>query len=366
VERPSEIIVAGGGLAGAAFALEAARKGRDVVLLERTRGPQLKVCGDFLSVEAQRLLAALGVDPAALGAMPIDKLRLASGRKSVEAALPFSAMALSRLRLDEALLSAASRAGAQVIRGATISAMDVGDGFVTLRAGDRAFRAASAILATGKHDLRGHPRAREGQTTAFKMMLRPKGSPAGFAGRVQLFGFDHGFAGVAPVEGGGVSVCWMTTRDSLGLNGMDWRKQFEHIAKRTRAFETLLDAEPLADKPATVAGTPYGYLRREAIAPHVFAIGDQLAVLPSFTGDGVSIALLSGIMAARAYVAGETAGAFQAMFTRRVSGRFRWARSVDYLLTHRGARWFGVRAASVFPGMVAPLARRTRLQFAPN
>jgi flavin-dependent dehydrogenase len=235
-----------------------------------------------------------------------------------------------------------------------------------MRAGDRTLRAASAVLATGKHNLHGYPRSDETQTAAFKLMLRPRGSPLPFAGRVQMFGFDRGFAGVVPVEGGTVSVCWMTTHDSPTFNGLEWKQQFAHIARRSPPFEILLDAEPLAERPAATAGTPYGYTRREAIAPHVFAVGDQLAVIPSFTGDGTSIALLSGIMAARAFAGGQTAGAFQSMFARKIAGQFRWARTVDYLFTHKTTRWFGVRVASVVPGIVAPLARRTRLRFAPR
>ena len=56
------IVAVGGGLAGVAFAIELARSGRRVVVLERTQSPCHKVCGEFLSEEAQDLLASLGLD----------------------------------------------------------------------------------------------------------------------------------------------------------------------------------------------------------------------------------------------------------------------------------------------------------------
>ena len=89
-------IAVGGGLAGAAFALELARNRASVSVLEATRGPHHKVCGEFLSAEAQRLIAYLGLDLAALGATSIGRFRLAAGRHRAEAPLPFRAAGLSR------------------------------------------------------------------------------------------------------------------------------------------------------------------------------------------------------------------------------------------------------------------------------
>ena len=55
-------IVVGGGLAGSAFAIELARHGRPVIVLERTPGAHHKVCDEFLSAEAQALLERLGLN----------------------------------------------------------------------------------------------------------------------------------------------------------------------------------------------------------------------------------------------------------------------------------------------------------------
>ena len=74
-----EIVVIGGGLAGAAAATHLARAGHDVLLLERTTGPHDKVCGEFLSYEAQEELEDLGVDLRALGAVPIGSVRVQRG-----------------------------------------------------------------------------------------------------------------------------------------------------------------------------------------------------------------------------------------------------------------------------------------------
>src|SRR5262245_18727667 len=119
--RDTPYIAVGGGLAGAAFALELARNGEPVVLLESTRGPHHKVCGEFLSAEAQALLSYLGLDLGALGATEISTFRLANRKDCAEATLPFRGAGLSRFRLDQALLKAAKGQGAKVKRGITVT-----------------------------------------------------------------------------------------------------------------------------------------------------------------------------------------------------------------------------------------------------
>ena len=58
-ERMEEIAIIGGGLAGSSAACVLARAGRPVLLIERTAEPHHKVCGEFLSIEAQAYLADL-------------------------------------------------------------------------------------------------------------------------------------------------------------------------------------------------------------------------------------------------------------------------------------------------------------------
>ena len=87
----AEALIVGGGPAGAALAALLARAGRRVILIEREAGPHDKVCGEFVSGEAAAYLHALGLDPAGLGAVAIDTVRLAARGASAEAALPFPA-----------------------------------------------------------------------------------------------------------------------------------------------------------------------------------------------------------------------------------------------------------------------------------
>jgi menaquinone-9 beta-reductase len=108
----TEIVVAGGGLAGSAVAAALAQAGVDVTLIERETAPVHKICGEFLSAEAQDYLERLGLNIGALGGAVISDLQLIRGNDAITTALPFRGLGLSRFALDEALLNHAAACGA--------------------------------------------------------------------------------------------------------------------------------------------------------------------------------------------------------------------------------------------------------------
>jgi len=289
----SEFLAVGGGLAGAAFALELARSGRDVVILEGTRGPHHKVCGEFLSNEAQRILTYLTLDMEAMGASSISTLRLVSGEVEATVPLPFAAAGLSRYRLDAELLKAAAHFGATVEYGASVTRLDLSqDGKVcAVTADGKAYRARIAALATGKYAMKGISRPPR-DNVAFKMQLAVTGDvQQRLNGLVQLMMFDDGYIGACLVEDGIMTLCWVMKNRLLKHIGSTWSAQAAFFSGLSTSLCSLLrDAVPLYEKPVAVASIPYGFLRTSLIAPNVLPIGDQMAVIPSYTGDGQAIA----------------------------------------------------------------------------
>lgn len=358
-----DAIAVGGGLAGAAFALELARQGARVAVLERTGAPTLKVCGDFLSTEAQALLAHLGVDVEGMGASRVSTLRLVTGEHSARAELPFPAAGLSRLALDEALVAKAESAGAEVIRGEAVTALEPAGRHVRVRIGTRVLMAKSAALATGKHNLRGWPRRRS-PMTAYKISLSLSAPAArALGGMVQLVSYRGGYIGACCIEGGHVTICWLVDEAAMRALGRDWKAHLDHLAGGSSAVGDLITgARFLSPAPAAVSGIPYGYTRRVAIAPNVYALGDQLCVIPSFTGDGTSLALSSGMQAACAILAGTPAQKFQSDFLARVRSQLLWATAVDATFKSAPTRRLSVAATAALPSLARLVANLTRVK----
>jgi flavin-dependent dehydrogenase len=360
-------IVIGGGLAGSAFAIELARQGRPVIVLEKTTGAHHKVCGEFLSAEAQALLARLGLDVWQLGARPAGQLGLEFGGRNERMKLPFRGAGLSRFLLDQALLEAAARAGAQVIRGATVTKLDYEQKSAVVHTATQRLSASHVALATGKHNLRGVPRP-QAPTVAFKMQLRVTPAVAAMLeDLVQLAMFPGGYAGVCLVEGGVATICWVTDRDVTGEAAVAWDAHAAFLAHRSEFFATLLGgATALWDRPVAVAAIPYGFLRREVISDAVYPLGDQLVVIPSYTGDGTSIALQTGMTAARAVLDGQSAGQFQAKTIAKLKPQIAWAKVANVAFVNATAQRVTAAVAGVVPWAVPGLARfvvnRTRLR----
>ena len=360
-----EVLVLGGGVAGCAASIALARKGRCVTLIERESTPRHKVCGEFLSGEALEDLHALGIDVASLGAVPIDYVRLAAARRAAEAPLPFAAASLTRKALDTALIAEAIAAGVRVELGRSVQTLARTRGNLwqaTLDDGTTR-DAPMVFLATGKHDLRGHARPKDPQRwVAFKMYFRlAPGQAAELARASELMLYPGGYGGIQPVQGGVANLCCVVQQRYLAGAGNRWenflakmQQDCPHLAMR------LAGAEPLLAKPITITHIPYGYIRRTS-EDGLYCIGDQAAVIPSFTGDGISVALHTARCAVAAYLAGEPAQHFQAKLRSSLLTQMRLAEFAADGMNNTLARAILPFCLRVWPGVMRVTARLTRV-----
>jgi menaquinone-9 beta-reductase len=172
-ELEVDILVIGGGPAGAAAATTAARCGRSVLLIDKATFPRDKCCGDGLTSGALRRLDALGLDPATIPSWQwVDDVELSSNRRTVRSfPLPkgpghFAAVA-PRTELDAAILDLARVAGVDVRENTTLAAIRPGATNVV----------AELNHATGTTTVRaGHVVAADGMWSTTRKLLSATGS----------------------------------------------------------------------------------------------------------------------------------------------------------------------------------------------
>src|SRR5512132_1768124 len=359
-----DAVIVGGGLAGAATATRLAQAGREVVVLERDAAPADKVCGEFLSREASLYLTALGLDLRALGAEPIDAVRVTHRARSAAVKLPFPAWSLSRRVLDEALLARAAAAGATLRRGARVMELEpVREGYRARLDDGEEISAPAAFLANGKHDLRGfkRPPGLQNDLLAFKLYFRLAPEQAReLARHVELVLFEGGYAGLQPVEDGRANLCLLVRRERFAALGRRWATLLAAMRAESPHLDTRLrGAQACWPKPLALSIIPYGHVYRRASGP--FRLGDQAAVIPSFSGDGMSIALHSAELAARTYLAGGDAHAFQTRLARDVRGQVLLATCLSHALVRRPGQATLSLAARLAPALMAFVAAHTRI-----
>jgi len=310
------MLIVGGGPAGAAAAIRLAEAGRRPLLIERSRGDQDALCGGFLSWTALAALDRLGIDRAALGAAPVDRMVLLSPAGGAEARLPSPAAAVSRQRLDRLLIERAARAGARIERGVHARSLD-GDRLVT--ADGAALGFAALVLASGKHDLRGaaRPPVEERRMVGLRWGLTPTPAlRAMLAGAIELHLFRGGYAGLVLQEES-ANLCLAVRRDRFAEAGGRPDALLRELAGECPALAGRIAAAAAIGTPQAIANMPYGWFARRT-EPSIYRVGDQAGVIASLAGEGIAIALASGQSAASAILRGVPAGRFQARLARRL------------------------------------------------
>lgn len=355
-----DVVVVGGGPAGSAAAAWLAEAGCSVVLIERTRGAHDKVCGEFLSGGARRLLADLGIATDASR----RRVRLQCGARQVEAALPFDAAALPRRELDERLLAAAAARGAVIRRGIAVRRLEGAPPQVVLADGST-LAPRAVFLATGKHDLRGFRRTggiQEGLLGLKMAFGTADGPPPREADDViDLLLFEGGYAGWQSLGPASATLSLLVRPETYRRVGGSWPTLLAHVTADAAPWQARLDHYRAAwARPLAVHDQPYGYVaapRQEA----VYALGDQMAVVPSFTGEGIAIALASARLAVDHFLRhGGDAAPYHAEAALRF-GRVRPIARAASLLERRAVQAAAVRAAGLAPGALGLIAGATRV-----
>ena len=362
------VVIAGGGLAGGAAACLLARAGRKVVLLERETGPVDKICGEFLSIEAQTILRDLGLDLLSLGAQPIDRVRLIRRGACVETALPFGALGLSRKTLDEALLLRAASLGAQVRRGQTINEIKDAEPITLNVAGREPVTTATLFLATGKHEVRGERRSLRAEPedlVGFKayFQLAPRQDDA-LRGYVEVMMWPDAYAGLQRVEGGRANLCMLVKRSRLLRAGGNWDILLQDLcATQPHLASRLQGATALSPRPISIFRVPFGFVHRASKSDKVgvFRLGDQIGVIPSFTGDGMSIALHSAIVASDYCLRGLSAAAYHRQMRKDIAPQIACATGLYGLMANSTGQALIMMMTRHWPRLLALMAALTRI-----
>ena len=323
-----DLVIVGGGPAGSAAAITAARSGLSVLLVDRATFPRDKCCGDGLTALALRLGEGLGLDPLLiLGWQTVEDLVIHQpGGRSTRYPLPrgdgLYAAVVPRMQYDAALLDLARSAGADVRDGHGLTGITVDGDVATLEVeGLGTIRATTVVAADGMwsptRKLLGLASSGyRGEWQAFRQYVADVGPAA--ADLHVWFEPDllPGYAWSFPLPGGRANVGFGVLRGgqvAVGDTGRIWDGLMDRPAIRAVLGD---NARPEGRRSAW----PIPARVDAAVLDHgpVLFVGDAASASDALTGEGIGQALQTGILAAEAARAGGTAAEVASTYARSV------------------------------------------------
>lgn len=265
----SRIAILGAGPAGSAAALSGLSHGAGVELIDKSRFPRHKVCGEFLSPEIQIVLERLGVWNRFIerGPARISRMVLHFGSKSVRTPLPERGFGLSRFAFDSMLVDAAIERGA-VLRRASESG------------------GTPLVIATGRSAVG----ARGNRLFGFKAHFEGPQDDA-----VELFFFGGCYVGLNSVESGITNVCGLGPEQDLRRFDFDVDALVASCAALRERTTSLRRVIPWMHVGPLVFRNELHHPR----GSETYVCGDALSFVDPFTGSGLLSAVITGDVAGR-------------------------------------------------------------------
>lgn len=305
-----DMIIAGGGPAGASAAIHLAQDGARVLLVEQKKFPRAKLCGEFISPECWDHFERLGVAEAMKSSGPSSlEETVFYSSKGHHVAVPSkwfggrNAFGLSRAVMDEVLLRRAQSDGVTVLEGASITEPIIESGHVAgvrvkIDQGHHDYRAPITLDATGRARILSrkldHANRKRPGLVAFKAHLRDtRVAP----GACEIYFYPGGYGGLSTVESGTSNLCFIVASEHVKRCNSDPNRVLrEFVMKNRRAAHTLETAAPCSEW-LSASWESFGR-QRPSPAPGLLAIGDSAAFIDPFTGSGMLMAFESGELAA--------------------------------------------------------------------
>jgi len=314
-----DVLVVGAGPGGSAAAYHLARRGLDVMVVERAAFPREKVCGDALTPRGVNALVRMGIDPDGPGFERTVGLRIYSRRVRLELPWPelhdFPDYGLVRTRadFDSLLARRATSAGASLserteavapiladgwVRGATIRSLEDGGRSTEVR--------ARFVLACD-----GASSRFAGQAGVRRDPSRPLGIAARRYYRIErrpgpwLEVWMDLWEGDALLPGYGWLFPLPDGRVNLGAGILNTFKNFKDVSAQRvfDAFARMLPSdwdvnEGTAEGRVLSGPLPMGMNRAPQAVPGMLVVGDAAGVVNPFNGEGIAYAMECGELAA--------------------------------------------------------------------
>ncbi len=308
-----DILIIGGGPAGSSAAISLANKGLTVAVIEKKTFPREVLCGEFLSHEVISALKSFGLFEEFLSLKPnsVSHFRFIP-ENGVTATHPlgFDGFAVKRSLLDQLLLKKAKSLGTTVVQPAEVVSMRRVNNFFEIlcktNKGIETFAAYNVIGAYGRQNIidKSLRRSFAGSHSGYSGVKYhvPKNMLYSFAEQeIQIFSSNGIYCGVNCVSDNEVTLCFLSNKN---INQLEPKNALYELLEKNPSFRALFIHDPL---PGLLKLPVYGtgnifFGKRSVVENGIFMIGDAARVIAPLAGDGIGMAIESGMLVAKVLV----------------------------------------------------------------
>jgi geranylgeranyl reductase family protein len=315
-----DLIIVGGGPAGSASAIYAARHGLKTLLLEKYIFPRDKICGDAVSGKSMNILKELNLLDKAkqLPCAIVDSVTFGSPDHT-EVSIDFlsdkkneipSGLVIRRKIFDQFLFEEARKAAHKTIEGFKVNDLIVENGYVKGVRGkesdsgmEKEFYASIVLGADGCNSVVAHKAGLfkfdpQHWVVALRQYYK---NVKGLNKQIELHytkEVQPGYLWIFPLDDGKANVGIGMLHKTLKDNKINLKEVFKKAVESPAFKERFSEAEPLEEPRGW--NLPVGSKHRKNYGNGFMLLGDAAGLVDPFTGEGIGNALYSARQAVKA------------------------------------------------------------------
>jgi flavin-dependent dehydrogenase len=367
-----DLAVVGGGLAGLSLSIQVAKAGYKVILFEKEQYPFHRVCGEYISYESWNFLQSLGLDLESLKVSHIKRLQVSDNKGSLlEQQLPLGGFGISRYTLDDELAEIAKRSDIVLLDSTRVNDIQfLNDQFI-IDTSKETFKARVAAGSFGKRsnlDIKWKRLFAIAKNNKLNNYIGIKyhiryDHPVDL---IALHNFRKGYCGISKVEGDKYCLCYLTTADNLRNSNNDIEEMEKNILGQNPHLKKIFnECEKLWKEPVTISQISFD--KKNLVEDHVLMIGDAAGMITPLCGNGMSMALHAGKIAANQiqnFLSGiisraEMENIYSAQWNKQFAKRLKMGRALQRLFYNPSLTNLTIRIGKAFPFLIHSLIKKT-------
>ena len=362
-----DVIVIGGGLSGLVASIHLNKIGFRVLVVEKKKYPQHKICGEYISNEVLPYLQSLGIDLDEVQPNNINTFRLyAPSGKYVESKLPLGGRGIRRYTLDYLLFTYAQSLGVKFQLEQSVQKIDFQDNvFEVSTQKHQSFQGKVVLGSYGKRSTidkelnRTFLKDSENYIGVKYYIKKPFEKDL-----VALYNFDGGYCGAVQVENGHVDVAYLVNQKVFGKY-QNLSTFEEEILFKNPSIKNLLAEKEDQDQPFTISNISFA--PKQIVKDHILMIGDAAGMIPPLCGNGMAMGIHAAKMAIEAiqpFLDNQTDRAtmeqqYQSKWNQQFQYRLKWGRQLHQLMGKPLVSEWAIRTLKTFPFLLPPIVKRT-------